>query len=366
LEVRRIEPADWPALRELRLRALADAPGAFALRLEDTERRPDELWQEWAQSGSAGDETATFFAVEGQRLLGMAGGFFHEAERRATVFAMWVAPEARRGGTGRALLHAVEAWASAAGAESTDLSVTDVNPDALSFYRACGYVETGWTAPLERDPTITQIGMRKDRLASGAFAPDVDKWDAWDPQEVQRRLARVEAPWCVAAGWALDLFLGEQRREHEDIEIAVPHHRFGEVAEALAHFELFVVGAGHAWPLAQAGEIFDTYHQTWVREPASGLWRVDVFREPAEGETWICRRDQSIRMPYDRVIERTPDGIPYLRPELVLFFKAKHVRPRDDEDFAAVVPRLQPERRRWLADALSRVYSDHRWLAALP
>src|SRR5688572_2029872 len=49
----------------------------------------------------------------------------------------------------------------------------------------------------------------------GAFHPDVSKWDAWRPEEVSRVLSRVEAPWCVVAGWAIDLFLGGQRREHE-------------------------------------------------------------------------------------------------------------------------------------------------------
>ena len=88
--------------------------------------------------------------------------------------------------------------------------------------------------------------------ASRAFEPDLSKWDAWRPEEIRRILARVEAPWCVAAGWAIDLFLGGQRREHDDLEIAVPIDRFGEVAEALAGFELFVVGDGLARPFAHA------------------------------------------------------------------------------------------------------------------
>ena len=57
------------------------------------------------------------------------------------------------------------------------------------------------------------------------------------------------------------------------------------------------------------------------------------MREPADGDTWICRRDERIRMPYDQVIERTADGIPYGRPEIVLLFKAKAARPKDDADF---------------------------------
>ena len=202
-------------------------------------------------------------------------------------------------------------------------------------------------------------------IGSAAFEPDLTKWAAWRPEEVQRGLAGVEAPWYVAAGWAIDLFLGGQRREHDDLEIAVPRDRFGEVAEALDGFELFVVGRGVAWPLAEAGDALATSHQTWVREPATGLWRLDVFREPADGDTWICRRDERVRLPYGEVIERTADGIPYARPEIVLLFKARHARPKDDGDFHAVLPALDAARRRWLREALELVHPGHRWLGEL-
>ena len=200
----------------------------------------------------------------------------------------------------------------------------------------------------------------------GSFEVDLTKWRAWRPEDVQRLLARVDAPWYVAAGWALDLFLGRERREHEDLEIAVPRDRFAEVAEALSAFELFVPSPPcHVTPLERAGEMVETHHQTWVREPATGLWRLDVFREPSDGDTWICRRDERIRMPYARLIERTRDGIPYARPEVVLLFKAKAARPKDDGDLADVLPALDARRRRWLADALELLHPGHRWLAQL-
>ena len=98
-----------------------------------------------------------------------------------------------------------------------------------------------------------------------AIELDVSKWDAWRPEEVARLLEGVEAPWCVAAGWALDLFLGGQRREHRDLEIAVPGERFDEVAEALAGFELFIVlEGGKGIPLTRARDRLDDTHQTWV------------------------------------------------------------------------------------------------------
>ena len=197
--------------------------------------------------------------------------------------------------------------------------------------------------------------------------PDLERWDGWRPEEVARRLARVQAPWYVAAGWAIELFLGGQRREHEDIEIAVPRDRFDEVAGALAGLELYViVGPGLAEPLESAREKLASTHQTWVREPNTGVWRLDVFREPSDGDTWICRRDESIRLPYSHVIEHTEDGIPYCRPEIVLLFKAKHSQlERNELDFADTLPHLDAARRAWLSKALARVHPGHEWLAAL-
>ena len=202
-----------------------------------------------------------------------------------------------------------------------------------------------------------------------AFAPDLSAWEAWRPEEVHRRLARVKAPWYVAAGWAIDLFLGGQRREHEDLEIAVPRRGLHEVLEALAGFDFFaagVPGPGLVTPLESvAGDALESYHQTWVREPATGLWRLDIHREPSDGDTWIYRRDERIRLPYERVISTTADGIPYGRPEIVLLFKARHPRSKDEDDFAAVLPRLDREQRRWLAGALELTHPGHSWLPAL-
>ncbi|WP_378515025.1 hypothetical protein [Nonomuraea dietziae] len=73
-------------------------------------------------------------------------------------------------------------------------------------------------------------------------------------------------------------------------------------------------------------------------------------REPHEGGTWICRRDEGLRLPYDAIIERTADGIPYLVPEVVLLFKAKASRPKDQADFDGVLPLLGRARRDLLGE----------------
>ena len=49
MEVRQMQSADWKELREVRLRALADAPGAFASTLEREAAYPDDVWRQRAQ-----------------------------------------------------------------------------------------------------------------------------------------------------------------------------------------------------------------------------------------------------------------------------------------------------------------------------
>ena len=195
------------------------------------------------------------------------------------------------------------------------------------------------------------------------FDPDVSQWDAWHPAEVARRLAGVGVPWAVIAGWSLDLLRGEQTREHEDLEIGIPESAFAVVRERLAELEVYAIVDSKA--VEATDEALAVSHQTWVREPATGLWRLDVIREPWDGNTWICRRDPRIRVPGDALLAHTTDGIPCQRPEIALLFKAKNARDKDRADFDAVLPLLDEDARAWLRNALELAHPGHEWLAAL-
>ncbi|AUG75917.1 hypothetical protein CFP65_0999 [Kitasatospora sp. MMS16-BH015] len=191
------------------------------------------------------------------------------------------------------------------------------------------------------------------------------RWErAWRPEQVAQRLLGLAVPWCVAGGWSLDLFRGEESRPHGDLEIAVPAGSFAAVRERFPELAFDAVGSGRIWPSA-GPEAMDAVHQTWVRDPATEDWLFDVFREPHEGARWVCRRDERLKLPYEEVIERTAEGIPYLAPEMALLFKAKAVRPKDQLDFDGALPLLGPERRARLRGWLELVHPGHGWLAAL-
>lgn len=191
------------------------------------------------------------------------------------------------------------------------------------------------------------------------------RWSScWTPGDVARHLDGIATPWCVVAGWALDLFRGTRTRAHGDIEIAIPAARFPEVRDRFPEYVFDTVDGGRIWENASPAVLAVT-HQTWLRDPATGNYLLDVFREPHDGDTWICRRDETIRRPYRDIIHHTQDGIPYLAPEFVLLFKAKHARPKDQTDFDQTIPHLTAAQRETLAELLARVHPKHPWLAAL-
>ena len=108
---------------------------------------------------------------------------------------MWVAPQARRAGVGRALIDAVVAWAAEIGAPSIRLDVADNNVDARHLYEASGFSPTGRTRQYEDRPHLTTTelersssgrGNRKHRVGEGFRLSDVPK-DSWLSPKVEVR-----------------------------------------------------------------------------------------------------------------------------------------------------------------------------------
>ena len=86
--------------------------------------------------------------------------------------------------------------------------------------------------------------------------------------------------------------------------------------------------------------------------------------ESSDGE-WIFRRNPKVHMPISTIGFHPLWGLPYLAPEIVLLFKAKHLEPRDRVDFDHAIPALSAHARRWLRDAIEKTHSGHEWLKVL-
>ena len=77
------------------------------------------------------------------------------------------------------------------------------------------------------------------------------------------------------------------------------------------------------------------------------------------------RRDPRITLPLRSLAVDSPWSLPVLAPEVVLLYKAKDPRPKDELDFATLLPHLTQTRAFWLRDAISLVYGEHPWLGPL-
>ena len=162
VEVRRLRDGEAAQLRELRLRALRDAPAAFAATFEEGRAEPPERWADWTAAGAAGETQVTVVAVDGGRWLGMVVGWLlADRPGRAWLAALWVDPSARRAGLGSALIEAVAAWSRERGASSLELSVTEGNDAAAALYARAGFLETGRRRPLPADPSRTEVFLSR-------------------------------------------------------------------------------------------------------------------------------------------------------------------------------------------------------------
>lgn len=159
--MRRVREADWRALRDVRLSALADSPDAFGSTLEREQACGDTEWQEWAQEAASGTAETCLLAWLTDEPVGIVGGFVESDSHHVHLIAMWVAPQARRAGVGRALIDAVVAWAVEIGAPAIRLDVADDNVDARHLYDASGFSSTGRTKQYEDRPHLTTIELER-------------------------------------------------------------------------------------------------------------------------------------------------------------------------------------------------------------
>jgi GNAT superfamily N-acetyltransferase len=284
-----------------------------------------------------------------------------------------VAPAVRGHGIGTALVRACEKAARRRGYDILLLGVGVDNPEARRLYERLGYVDWGlgpivarWTEP-DGAGGFRFAELTCDTLVMSLKAPVIQAWIAWRPDEIATRLSGVDLPWHVVGGWALELWRSARGlgalREHGDVEIAIPRPEFGAIAAALRGLDLYAVGHGAIRPLPAGAEPRSEVRQVWVAE--GGAYRMDVFLEAGDGATWKFRRDERITRPYPEAISRTSDGVPFLRPETVLLYKARAPRAKDEADFAAVRPDLDPAGRQWLVEALATAYPGHPWIAML-
>ena len=156
-ELRRVEPADWPASKALRLEALQDSPTAYCETYADAVGLPDERWQALAARGAVGgDSFQVLVWVDGRPVASCVG--YREGDD-AGLAAVYVTPSWRGRGLLDRLVAEVAGWARTEGAPRLRLLVHEGNAPAQRAYERLGFVVTGHREPYPLDPSTDEVEM---------------------------------------------------------------------------------------------------------------------------------------------------------------------------------------------------------------
>jgi GNAT superfamily N-acetyltransferase len=149
--VRRVAPDEWPALREIRLAALADAPQAYLTTLAEAQAYPEQLWRDRIAANPH------FLAMVDGVAVGMT--VVIAADNGREIVSVWVAPDARGRGVIEALIDAAVGWAGDQGDAQLGLWVVEGNERAERAYARYGFSRTGRTQPVPGRPDDIEVEM---------------------------------------------------------------------------------------------------------------------------------------------------------------------------------------------------------------
>jgi len=213
-------------------------------------------------------------------------------------------------------------------------------------------------------------------------------------------LKDCEVPYAFCGGWALELFMNKSIRPHSDVDIIV----FSEDSRAIVEFMINkgwnIYEHKFDWSDNKKANSFlrlinadddslASIFGVWAIKPGSSLVNVKprpdsnnifdyeimhheqleldfleiVFCKRKDG-FYIYDKTNDIKRELGKTILRN-DSIPYLAPEIILFFisdpayqKSDYHREKNQSDYMHVAPLLPKDNKDWLINALSIMYPE--------
>jgi hypothetical protein len=191
-------------------------------------------------------------------------------------------------------------------------------------------------------------------------------WEPIHPEEIADLLSGFARPWWICGGWALDLFLGRETRRHDDLDVAVLRRDQLRLFRHLRGWDVRYATPQHTLKAWDGEHLEPPIHGIWARRSneANAPWTCEFLLNEHTDRDWIFRRNEGVTRSLDEVGGKR-DGVPFLRPEIVLLYKASEPSPKNEADFAAVRPHLAQTAIHWLREALEVIDSRHPWVPLL-
>ena len=214
--------------------------------------------------------------------------------------------------------------------------------------------------------------------------------------------------YAICGGFGIEMYVGRELRTHGDFDIAVFQEDKQKAVQFLLDNNWPVYGRfmekGPVWQYLfyKINDITDSFwgdcRNIWAVKPdcVPEMYKLDrlqpavySYKQPSEwlvknldfieiafdvrGDSdYVAQENPRITRPLDKAILYR-DGIPYLAPEIILFYKSgkyssenPYAKPRTEIDFKAIMPVLPEDSKKWLLNAIDVAYPDgYGWLDGL-
>lgn len=193
-----------------------------------------------------------------------------------------------------------------------------------------------------------------------------NRWEPLSREEVTQLFADAPFVWGLAGGHAVEQFVGTSIREHSDTDILVFRDERLRVQHWLSEWRLFAADPpGTLRPWLDGECLPYGIHDIWGHRRHVQAWQLQVMLAEVDADHWFMRGNPRVRGRRNDLIVRY-HGVPCIRIEVQLLYKARSNRAKDTADFQACLPYLSADANEWLKRQLPQILpTEHPWLEYL-
>ena len=229
-------------------------------------------------------------------------------------------------------------------------------------------------------------------------------------KQAQDLFKTADFDYAICGGYGIDVFAGKELRTHGDFDIVVyreekqrvvqffidkgwsVYGRFMEEGRAITQHIFYKIDnitdsywndCKNMWVIKQdclpnvlhkldrlhgdVGDIYTYQTRKWLVE--GDIEFIELEIDSKEGNDFVVQENPRLTRSLNKAILYR-DGIPYLAPEIILFYKSDknssespYAKPKTEADFKAIMPLLSAEQKDWLINAINTAYPDgYEWL----
>src|SRR3989449_2161854 len=143
-------------------------------------------------------------------------------------------------------------------------------------------------------------------------------------------------PWYIAGGWAVDLYLGRETREHDDIDVAILRKDQFELQRYLTDWAFVKVVDGQRLPWTDRERLDLPVHE--VHATSRNRARIEFLLNESSGGTWQFRRNLLSRGNSITSGHRPPPAFRSSHPRLSCCSRRNPPRPRTRTILISSIP----------------------------